>query len=637
MPNIFIQNRHAEGGSKFKWHEVQPKFKDAEADILLILDCCFSAQAGRGPSRQSRIELLAACPMDRMTPLPGPHSFTSALIKILESEINEKGHTVVEDVHRLLMHRTTKLPQSPIYVALSSGSRKKSIKLEPLRVDNGAGNQNVRNVMSSLLFKVSMDTPFERFMFPEIVEWLSLSAPSMISSVSVEQTVLKTARLHELIFEGSGETRSMTYFTQLHDKLQRSIQLRWQSIFHNFLFVSKALLFNGQDSFNKPMNLRDSTEAAESIFNDLDEQSTELSTTVENNLLALPNLYNKEPLMTAVEERTLQDLGFTDTLRIRLLSLYPQESINSMEIDSKASEIHKQSTASITLNTAHIPGLGAVLIEYKPYDPKYVSSSILQTAGQRIQQLAELLTASKSSNFLSLKCIHWFHQRDRKHFGLIFQRPCGITGNPISLYEILSKGKNRPTLEQKFAIARKIGLALQKWHAAAWVHQSVNSYNILFFCPADSSIPDYSNPYLCGFEYSRPSEGPSNPRHVANFEFNVYQHPDRQGSPTKRYRKEHDLYSYGILLTEIGLWNTIESIFPSNTRLNIRPKRMKEIILAHCKTRLAHHVGTSYQRAASICIEHEFEVSMDDIHQSQLAKAFQEKVLDQIAQGIKVG
>lgn len=71
-----ISSRKRRGGPTLNWYEVQPVVFAAEGDVLLVLDCCYAAQAARG--RESRtIELLAASGVKQRTPQPGDYSFTT--------------------------------------------------------------------------------------------------------------------------------------------------------------------------------------------------------------------------------------------------------------------------------------------------------------------------------------------------------------------------------------------------------------------------------------------------------------------------------------------------------------------------------------------------------------------------------
>ncbi|KAK8061061.1 hypothetical protein PG997_015282 [Apiospora hydei] len=88
------------GGSTLRWYKIQELMRESSADILLILDCCFAAQAARGRNdRRGRFEILAAAAMGMPTRGPGKKSFTTVLLEDIHEEvakggvIEHQGHT----------------------------------------------------------------------------------------------------------------------------------------------------------------------------------------------------------------------------------------------------------------------------------------------------------------------------------------------------------------------------------------------------------------------------------------------------------------------------------------------------------------------------------------------------------------
>ena len=79
----------AEEGPTVDWSIIQPKLGHVQAHVLLLLDCCFAAQAVRAGNRAipSNVELMAASAMGVKTILPGPTSFTALLIYHIEAEL----------------------------------------------------------------------------------------------------------------------------------------------------------------------------------------------------------------------------------------------------------------------------------------------------------------------------------------------------------------------------------------------------------------------------------------------------------------------------------------------------------------------------------------------------------------------
>ena len=55
-------------------------------------------------------------------------------------------------------------------------------------------------------------------------------------------------------------------------------------------------------------------------------------------------------------------------------------------------------------------------------------------------------------------------------------------------------------------------------------------------------------------------------RHEPEVDFNVdfYKHPDKAAKPARRFRHSYDIYSMGLVLLEIGLWQSLQK-FESET------------------------------------------------------------------------
>ena len=104
------------------------------------------------------------------------------------------------------------------------------------------------------------------------------------------------------------------------------------------------------------------------------------------------------------------------------------------------------------------------------------------------------------------------------------------------------------------------------------VHESFRSENILFFAPdrSDAQIcteekVDLTQPWIFGFEFSRPNDFFSAGTIDTCPDRDVYRHPERQGQPLTTFKKIHDIYALGIVLLEIGKpdLSSLKHIFPT--------------------------------------------------------------------------
>ena len=102
---------------------------EANPHVLIILDCCFAANAARDTSFGTAKELLAACGGESETPAVCDLSFTSVLVEELQY-LGRTPFTVAMLYSRLVTMRH-KLKGTPIYVPLSEhGSN--SITIAPM-------------------------------------------------------------------------------------------------------------------------------------------------------------------------------------------------------------------------------------------------------------------------------------------------------------------------------------------------------------------------------------------------------------------------------------------------------------------------------------------------------------------------
>ncbi|KAN0110375.1 hypothetical protein V8E51_006762 [Hyaloscypha variabilis] len=122
------------------WSAIQTLFENCTCDVLFLLDCC--AAAGATPeSGQRTIETIAACGFETWAPGPGRHSFTDALIEVLEywKDVGSFSaamlHSEILSVikydrpERRAGARTVEHRKTPIYILSTKDPRSRSIQL----------------------------------------------------------------------------------------------------------------------------------------------------------------------------------------------------------------------------------------------------------------------------------------------------------------------------------------------------------------------------------------------------------------------------------------------------------------------------------------------------------------------------
>ncbi len=131
--------------------------------------------------------------------------------------------------------------------------------------------------------------------------------------------------------------------------------------------------------------------------------------------------------------------------------------------------------------------------------------------------------------------------------------------------EGLSKDLYRLSLDDRYSSARCIAQSIGVFHSDDWVHKTIRSQSIVFFQKTDHSNANYlvRDLYLVNFEYTRLECDNTLLDYDLEFEKDLYRHPERQGIPSKPFSKLHDLYALGVVLLEIGMWQSAKSIYES--------------------------------------------------------------------------
>lgn len=136
-------------------------------------------------------------------------------------------------------------------------------------------------------------------------------------------------------------------------------------------------------------------------------------------------------------------------------------------------------------------------------------------------------------------------------FTMIFRHPFpSSTSKPRSLRDVLLTGPKPFSLSTRFGIARELAKSVSFVHSFGFVHKNIRPEAML--CFSDGPSPTY---YLAGFENFRREDGWTRQVGDDSLEHNLYRHPSRQGAnPREYYVMQHDIYSLGVCLLEIGLW-----------------------------------------------------------------------------------
>ena len=234
----------------------------------------------------------------------------------------------------------------------------------------------------------------------------------------------------------------------------------------------------------------------------------------------------------------------------------------------------------------------------------------VQRLASDIRELARKLFQVDPIQFGLLQCSGVI--REATSFTLVFRTVEGLS-SPRSLRASLLTGESNHSLSDRLDIAKDLAKSISFVHTFGFVHKNVRPENILLSSDRASSL---GHSFLIGFEDFRAAEGHTLRSGDLAWEKNLYRHPRRQGSrPDDYYIMQHDIYSLGVCLLEVGLWNSFVSYnedgtcFPSpffsalsQDLSNIQIGSIKNLLVSTARDVLPRQMGTKYARIVETCL-----------------------------------
>jgi hypothetical protein len=240
--------------------------------------------------------------------------------------------------------------------------------------------------------------------------------------------------------------------------------------------------------------------------------------------------------------------------------------------------------------------------------------SVSDISKRALRDLVVKLKGTNPSTFGLLTCLGAVHDEKKSEFNLIFRVPEN-TSEPETLRARIMSRDSSHCLSHRFRLATQLAQAVCSIHTFGMVHKSIRPENIILFQDQES---DLGSAFLVGFEKVRMEEGQTMLTGDANWEKNIYRHPQRQGyKPQDRYIMQHDIYSLGVCLLEIGLWTSfVEYVHPNSNPVRSksynfnaemtgsanRPELIKKNLLNLAREKLPEKMGSKYSRIVETCL-----------------------------------
>lgn len=180
-----------------------------------------------------------------------------------------------------------------------------------------------------------------------------------------------------------------------------------------------------------------------------------------------------------------------------------------------------------------------------------------------VRDIASCLTHQAKSSLFSRGILNCLGYRDQPEAELVFEIPDGLTTEIQTLERLIAvdqelEGAGARPLDYRFRLAHGVAEAVLSVHALKMVHKNIRSSNILLLKPRGTDTMQIGNPFLINWAKLRSTDMPSSMVGDQNWLKDIYRHPRRQGlQPDQRYNMGHDIYSLGVCLLEIGLWEPL--------------------------------------------------------------------------------
>ncbi|KAF3010959.1 hypothetical protein E8E13_010419 [Curvularia kusanoi] len=266
-----------------------------------------------------------------------------------------------------------------------------------------------------------------------------------------------------------------------------------------------------------------------------------------------------------------------------------------------------------------------VLIEYATFDPTYRYTEVSPPT-DRLDTLLFILTklSATQPQLATLRCLGYFEDPGQPRFGLVFELPTSTYSGPsdahktteelrpVTLLSVLQTGSKSlnnsnsatPPLEDRFRLAYSLAATFSKIHGEDFVHKDLNSSNILVFRKnrrqsANTRALQYTlrSPVVCSFDLFSDYDIEATSTMST---LNIYRHPEDPkftGSREDYHGPQFDLYSLGLVLLEIGLWQPLADLWKPKYTLFDFKQRVEDVYIR----RLASKCGTVYMQVVRDC------------------------------------
>ncbi|KAM0240237.1 hypothetical protein ACHAP5_007973 [Fusarium lateritium] len=228
------------------------------------------------------------------------------------------------------------------------------------------------------------------------------------------------------------------------------------------------------------------------------------------------------------------------------------------------------------------------------------------------RELASRLRDSNPFTFGTLKCIGIVRVPEKASFVFVSRLPEGYS-TVQSCRQLLLSGVTPDSLTKRLKIAQQLVTAVYYVHLYEFVHKNITPETILSL---ETTKPGQGEAVVClvGFQLIRNADARTNTS-KADRKDSVYQHPSRMSSSDISFTMQHDIYSLGVCLLEIGLWESLVVYDDSGTTKissalkvtgspsqNLTPDDIKAQLISLSRVKLRAVMGDIYSKVVETCL-----------------------------------
>ncbi|SCN89302.1 uncharacterized protein FFB20_08472 [Fusarium fujikuroi] len=227
------------------------------------------------------------------------------------------------------------------------------------------------------------------------------------------------------------------------------------------------------------------------------------------------------------------------------------------------------------------------------------------------RELASRLRDSNPSTFGTLKCKGVVQLTREPSLKFIFGVPDGYS-RVRNCRELLLSGIAPESLTTRLNIARQLVTAVYYVHLYEFVHKNITPETMLTL-ECRNRGNEQMLVCLVGFQLFRYADAPTNTSKTEKRSL-LYQHPTRIDGKTVKFVMQHDIYSLGVCLLEIGLWRSLVEYDGASTRLSpvftnaegclseLDPQVIKDQLILLSRTQLRICMGDIYSTVVETCL-----------------------------------